>query len=178
MPRTTMPSVTPWGAMQTKEEIAEGITWCSTPGHGGIWISQERRDEMPPPLRVVRTFAGGNWYEEDEDVMLVILAFPTLFPPESVRAAYRGLKRPCSARLGHLWDGWQGMERAKVRQVAGETELELAGKWEMGGAGTSGDGWRVSFTQVGTLERATRSLTSQEYLDTPTYSDELPGVPV
>ncbi len=78
---------TPWGKAQQVKEIAPGIVWCSTAGHGGYWISEKRRQEMPHPYRSAKTFAGGNWYEEDCDWCLVYLAFPEVFQKHDGRFA-------------------------------------------------------------------------------------------
>ena len=73
---------TPWGVADDVTTLAPGICFVSTPSHGGFWLSPERRAEMPEPYRSIKTFAGGNWYEEDCDCALVILAFPDVFPKE------------------------------------------------------------------------------------------------
>lgn len=65
--------------IQTLTEIAPGIISVSTAGHGGIWLSPERRADMPAQYRSVPTFAGGDWYEEDCDWSLVALSFPEHF---------------------------------------------------------------------------------------------------
>src|SRR5262249_10518127 len=71
---------TPWGFAQHVFDVAAGITSIQTAGHGGILLSPERRAMMPPAIRDIQTFAGGNWYEEDCDSALVALAFPQYFP--------------------------------------------------------------------------------------------------
>jgi hypothetical protein len=71
------PTHTPWGAPDYFREIAPGIASYSTPGHGGIWLSPERRAAMPAPLRDFPPFGGNaGWYEEDEDWRIPYLAFP------------------------------------------------------------------------------------------------------
>ena len=62
---------TPWGKPDQQTVIAEGIVKVYTPSHGGIWLSQARRDSMPDQYRDIPTFAGGNWYEEDCDWAIV-----------------------------------------------------------------------------------------------------------
>lgn len=82
---------TPWGqADQVKHIIAtghDGIVWVSTPSHGGFHLSDAYRAAMPEALRVIPTFAGGNWYEEDCDAVIVILAFPAHFTAKQVNDA-------------------------------------------------------------------------------------------
>ena len=77
-----MAKSTPWGAAQTSKTIAEGIVSYMTASHGGILISDQRRESMPDHLRSIPTFAGGNWYEEDCDWAIVALAFPVHFPKD------------------------------------------------------------------------------------------------
>jgi len=71
---------TPWGVTQDFENIADGIIFYSTARHGGYWLSKKRLAEMPDALKIVDTFIPGNqWYEEDLDWCLVVIAFPQFF---------------------------------------------------------------------------------------------------
>ena len=72
---------TPWGAVQTSKHVAPGIIRYDTASHGGYYVAPEMVMTMPPPLRNIVPFAGKGWYEEDCDWCIVVLAFPTLFPP-------------------------------------------------------------------------------------------------
>jgi hypothetical protein len=83
---------TPWGESQHADQIAEGIVFYSTASHGGILLSPERRNEMPVKFRNEPTWAGGNWYEEDCDVSLVIYCFSQYFKPKTVEHATNYLK--------------------------------------------------------------------------------------
>lgn len=89
-PKAGAPS--PWDKIQRALEVAPGIVFVSTAGHGGYWISSARRQSMPAAIRQIETFAGGNWYEEDCDWSLIVLAFPDLFPPAACDAAIRMAK--------------------------------------------------------------------------------------
>ena len=84
---------TPWGSSQTSEEIASGIIRHDTASHGGYYVSPERVAEMPKPLRDFKPFAGPNWYEEDCDWCIVVLAFPKRFPSDYPPEALKTLKR-------------------------------------------------------------------------------------
>jgi len=70
---------TPWGFSQQADEVAPGITWFSTSGHGGISLSSARIAEMPTNLRSIHPWAGPGWYEEDCDWAIVCAAFPQYF---------------------------------------------------------------------------------------------------
>jgi hypothetical protein len=73
---------TPWGDSQEMTTYAPGIERHSTAGHGGFWVAQECRGEMPTALRAV-----GGWYEEDSDWCRVALSFPGLFTRRELRFA-------------------------------------------------------------------------------------------
>jgi hypothetical protein len=74
---------TPWGQADYSRAQAEGITWHSTPGHGGIELSEERMRAMPASLLAFKPWAGRGWYEEDCDWCIPCLAFPMEFEPRS-----------------------------------------------------------------------------------------------
>lgn len=73
---------TPWGPSQDMTVYGDGITFYSTAGHGGFLLSADRRRRLPPELGAFATFAGGNWYEEDQDCLIVYLAFHEMWPDE------------------------------------------------------------------------------------------------
>lgn len=83
---------TPWGPSDSKTKHATGITFYTTAGHGGFKISESRRRSMPVCLRDLVTFVGGNWYEEDCDAAIVIVAFPWLFSDEQVADAVEAVQ--------------------------------------------------------------------------------------
>ena len=77
---------TPWGKPDHHHAIAPGIDSYGTPSHGGIRLSAERLEEMPADLRVLGTFCKRpQWFEEDCDYALVVLAFPQYWEPAAVR---------------------------------------------------------------------------------------------
>ena len=57
---TTNVTYTPWGWTKDIEELAEGVWRVSTPSHGGLKLSTERWESLPPELRdamYTQTFA-------------------------------------------------------------------------------------------------------------------------
>jgi hypothetical protein len=68
------------------KEIAPGITWYSTPSHGGFHLSPERMQAMPEHLRAC-SFTRDAWFEEDCSWCGVVLAFPEYFSDEEKQAA-------------------------------------------------------------------------------------------
>ena len=50
----------PWGPIETAEDVAEGIVSVHTASHGGIWLSPDRLALMDHSERT-----RDAWYEED-----------------------------------------------------------------------------------------------------------------
>ena len=73
------PVNSPWGRVQTAEELAPGIWTVSTAGHGGIILSAQRDADMPEYLKSAAKYAGPRCYEEDCEWALVALAYPEAF---------------------------------------------------------------------------------------------------
>ena len=81
---------TPWGESDGQEHIADGITFHTTPGHGGIHLSPYRLKAVEQRFPDFTPFVGkGPFFEEDCDVAVVMLTFPHDFPAEQVLRAYR-----------------------------------------------------------------------------------------
>jgi hypothetical protein len=68
------PARSPWGAIQTKRELAPGIWTVSTAGHGGIKLSRERNAVVPEYMR-----SKGGWYEEDCQWAIAAVVHPIGF---------------------------------------------------------------------------------------------------
>ena len=77
----------PWGEIQHQDVIADGIDMIMTAGHGGILLSPTRHSVVKHKFPKFKTFAGGPWYEEDCDVVIVILTFPEVFKVDAVEQA-------------------------------------------------------------------------------------------
>ncbi|WP_318515689.1 DUF7007 domain-containing protein [Photobacterium leiognathi] len=67
-------NASPWGQIIERNEIAQGIVVVSTASHGGIMLSQERSEAIPPHLSLNQLA-----YEEDSEAKFVQLAFPQYF---------------------------------------------------------------------------------------------------
>lgn len=80
--------ITPWGKADRKEIIAPGITFYSTPRHGGYKVNKKQRLMMPPQWQ-----NADGWYEEDCEYLKVILSFPQHFSQTLVDHANRTYKR-------------------------------------------------------------------------------------
>lgn len=72
----------PWGSIQSVEEIAEGIVSVTTAGHGGIWLAPALEAKVPAGLRALaRQYAPSQWYEEDCDAYIVGFVFADKLEP-------------------------------------------------------------------------------------------------
>lgn len=144
---------TPWGPAQIAEEIRPGIGRVSTAGHGGILLSAERRAALP--FAFVGFATGNNdWYEEDEDVTAVYLAFAPEFDDYTTALAVRYLELAAK----YSPDRWRPVQKWLDTSEAGFLVKNRAAKWEdandelwMPVSMCSGDGrgdWHVNFRRV------------------------------
>lgn len=73
--------MTPWDMADHVVHVAPGIDIFSTPGHGGVRLSDERQAVIKrrfPHFVTFTTHQGWpSWYEEDADICVVMAAFPT-----------------------------------------------------------------------------------------------------
>lgn len=156
------PKHTPWGKPQTTTETAEGITFFRTPGHGGYHLDPKRQRIVQRLFPDHRPFAGGPWYEEDQDWAVVALAFPESFDVTGLRAAIRTARlaaRPWRDEVSPSWvavvewiDGTNAGQCLSAR--VHRWELEHADKWERGSFSGPARGypphcWTVSFRRIG-----------------------------
>ena len=71
---------TPWGQADSQTIYGPGITFYSTPSHGGFLIDAERLAKVHAKHGPVKTFCGcPEWFEEDCDWAYVATTFPMLF---------------------------------------------------------------------------------------------------
>lgn len=109
--------ITPWGESEHEEEIAEGITFYGTAGHGGYHLSMRRLTEMHPSLRKKphaahgypgTRFCGIQWFEEDCEAALVALAFRH----ESFMVNARGAEEGVKAVYPAAYADWKKSQKA------------------------------------------------------------------
>lgn len=85
------PPKSPWGkTIKPPMEVAPGLwLWVCDPG-GGFFISRQRADAIE---QVFPQFRPGhrNWWNEDEDMAVVVAAFPELFPEKMAWMAYHSI---------------------------------------------------------------------------------------
>ncbi len=143
---------TPWGSSQTSDKIATGITFYSTASHGGIKLSEKRHQQVCELFPNFNTWAGGQWYEEDCDVTVVMLVFANEFDDATVWAAVRSayLMRDRGNKQWIKVCEWLATSEAvSVIERRNKFENEHSGMWEQGSMSSGGQGWNISFTRIG-----------------------------
>ena len=73
----------PWGRIQDAAPLAVGIWRVSTARHGGIWLDQERRSQLPTSMKKTNFLKSSTWWEEDCDAMEVIKHFNLSITPST-----------------------------------------------------------------------------------------------
>ena len=61
---------TPWGRIQTYDKLADGVVQVHCAGHGGLWLSPKRIEQLPPEYEPY--LDKKQWAEEDEDAALAL----------------------------------------------------------------------------------------------------------
>jgi len=99
---------TPWGLSDDGGEVfADGITFYTTPSHGGFRLSPERQAEFAQALPGFTPFTGDlQWLEEDCDAALVYLVWPEVARREDAVQYAKDLVR-----------GWWGDKHPELRQA-------------------------------------------------------------
>ena len=76
-----MPTLTPWGVSQDREEIVPGIVFHSTAGHGGFEVCKKLNNTIPDYMR-----NEDGWYEEDCEWCKIAVIFHEYFLKEYASA--------------------------------------------------------------------------------------------
>ena len=71
----------PWGQIDYVDQIEPGLSWVSTPSHGGLRVSKAyaQKNLSIPARDAGIDYAGYLWYEEDCDWAIVALERPRLW---------------------------------------------------------------------------------------------------
>src|SRR3974390_413243 len=95
-----MATDTPWGYADHVARRTRGVTFYSTPGHGGFKVSNGKLCRIPLEWRKASFCEQGmsGWFEEDCDWCLVALSFPELFSEKELVAA-RSTFDSCFSKL-------------------------------------------------------------------------------
>ena len=110
---TPAPVTTPWGHRDMNcEAIAPGIWSVTTDSHGGIVISEERRDALPGWAAGFRPFSGLDIaFEEDLDWAVPCAVWPQEFKLDDCAAAIKLLEH----RLVYFTDRGLNVDAALQR---------------------------------------------------------------
>jgi hypothetical protein len=99
-----VPSDTPWGKVQTAEDVAPGITRISTASHGGYRLNSVANAKVDPVLKKLTCGGLGlkGWYEEDCDWAIVVYTFKEHFDPIEYELAVESLKQNHKEAWKHI----------------------------------------------------------------------------
>ena len=71
------PVHSPWGNVQSRQEVIPGVVLIVTASHGGVWLSSQRAKALPEAVK--KYFYAGDqvkrFYEEDVEIFVIGLAF-------------------------------------------------------------------------------------------------------
>lgn len=91
-----VPELTPWGKRHSEFEIFSGFVSVETPRHGGVWLSEQQRAQIPVYLKRLSVGKEGIWWEEDCAWSIPILYFltrkPKLFDDEEALLYERAIE--------------------------------------------------------------------------------------
>ncbi|MHB1871853.1 MAG: DUF7007 domain-containing protein [Steroidobacteraceae bacterium] len=119
---TPAPLTTPWGHRDMScDAIAPGIWSVSTDCHGGIVISEERREAMPSWAAGFRPFSGlETAFEEDLDWVVPCAVWPQEFKLDDCVAAIKTLEH----RVVYFTDRGLDVDAALQRLATSESRSE------------------------------------------------------
>lgn len=172
----------PWGEIQSQHELAPGIIIVSTARHGGIWLSPERRAALPPVLAAAPTYCRDpQWFEEDIDAILPVLAFASEMAPQAVWNAVRMAESydrqtdsqtyplTLACRMFLRDNSCDAAVTAKEIALAWEMEYSPSSRWERGSLSGSPSipGWSVDLTRHG----KTKTVQFKDYPVQQFYTD-------
>lgn len=176
----------PWGPITEAHELAEGIVEFRAAEGAGVWVSHERRREMPDQLRKVPTYAlraelphcPGNWYSHDHDSALPMLSWPDIWGGQNTWALLRGEGyRWCDQVVRRAVRMWRGVRRDRAEDVADTWLAGHNGWWLPMRQRSTSSGWTVDYMQIGTGDWAKRVVGDEEYTASQLAVQELPGEP-
>ena len=163
--------------------IAPGLVSCSTPGHGGFWLSPDRWNHLCTLFPGFDGYAPDQWLEEDLDWSLAALAWPELFSAHAVRNAVRSIQScgtiwPADSAERHYMDGpkaWLTLgdpAAQKVLAIADQFDRSTLHLWERGSLSTArGGGWHVWFTRRTDAGQTEHRMVAMPYPNKVFYTD-------
>ena len=170
---------TPWGQSNDQKEYAPGIVFYGTPSHGGFHLGRTRQATVKRIFPTFSPYAGGPWYEEDEDWRLVVVVFPEYFPAGEVHQAVEAVRLAVEREPAGQWqqvqawlENWDSLFSKGAKAIAEAWHNENARNYVRGGmsCGAGIKGWAVNFYRVGDNQATT--VLMDEYPKKETYTPE------
>jgi len=100
------PESTPWGKPVERKELAPGIWFLGGDNDAGAWLSPQRLAAFEQVFPRFTSLSASEWFEEDEDLAAVILAFPLEFTCEVVYHAREVARNAASGYYAFRADTW------------------------------------------------------------------------
>ena len=97
---------TPWGWADTEHKAGPGVTFYTTPSHGGFYVEPRWNSKISSDLR-----NEDGWYEEDCEWAKVCLTFPDYFTADDLESAKRTLEWLLSRRCAGCLETRYDLER-------------------------------------------------------------------
>ena len=107
------PEHSPWGRVQDCRHLADGIEAVSTSTHGGIWLSEDRLEELHEilPFNLFTPFTREpQWWEEDCDWTIPAIVFAAeIDDPTMAEQATRKLSDMAKIYGGKYLRAWEAL---------------------------------------------------------------------
>ena len=112
-------AVTPWGVIDSVEEIARGIHRVHTPSSIAYWVSGRRQGQMPEALRG----DGSHWYHDSASAVLGFCWPQEMHPSADAQATRDAAAAEIARRRPEAWTAYETAQRATAAErVARERE--------------------------------------------------------
>lgn len=119
---------TPWGESDDVKEVKPGISFVSTPRHGGYKLDRQRNKEMPKAFR-----KPGGWYEEDCEYAKVHLHFGIGDTAQAVQTVKNWFPEQYEAVFGVKVTAAESMKVAKTeffqKNINNWVTVSACGDW-------------------------------------------------
>ena len=124
-----MQTMTPWGPAQQTQEIAGGVLWVDTAGHGGLILSPERWEQLPGEVRGCLLNRGFAEEDCEANIALTLLGLATPGQRDAALRTARRLRRYAPA-LPRLADASpEGCWTCGQDESAADSATLAPGRW-------------------------------------------------
>ena len=118
-----VPTYSPWGNIQSRTELAQGIQSVATASHGGIWLSKVRVEELKAVLGddCDNWLKDWQWWEEDCDWVVPIVFFADSLDATDRADQVQHAARQLFAMKREPYSRWFEAMKDKVMPLTGYT---------------------------------------------------------